>query len=65
MEADIEFVAPMQAEIDAYASNNVDVYAYVFDYVPQQPVHEEETGVYDLFGQRMQLAAKRRLHFES
>lgn len=35
IEADIEFVAPAHAEMLAYANNNISVYAYVFDYVPQ------------------------------
>ena len=35
MEADIEFVAPAHKEMLAYANNGNNVYAYVFDYVPQ------------------------------
>lgn len=41
MEADIEFVAPCQREIDAYVQNNVTVYAYSFDYIPKSPIFEE------------------------
>ncbi|ETN74370.1 Carboxylesterase [Necator americanus] len=50
MEADIEFVAPCQREIDAYVQNNLTVYAYSFDYIPESPIFEEEKKVFDLFG---------------
>ncbi|VDM59419.1 unnamed protein product [Angiostrongylus costaricensis] len=43
MEADIEFVAPCQREIDGYVENNVTVYAYSFDYFPKSPIFEEVT----------------------
>lgn len=50
MEADIEFVAPCQREIDAYVQNNVTVYAYSFDYIPKSPIFEEEKKTFSLFG---------------
>ncbi|XGW15556.1 hypothetical protein V3C99_001206 [Haemonchus contortus] len=50
MEADIEFVAPCQREIDAYVQNNLTVYAYSFDYVPKSPIFEVEKKVFNLFG---------------
>ncbi|VDL70649.1 unnamed protein product [Nippostrongylus brasiliensis] len=50
MEADIEFVAPCQREIDGYIYNNVTVYAYSFDYIPKSPIYEEEKKTFSLFG---------------
>uniref|UniRef100_A0A0K0DD19 COesterase domain-containing protein n=1 Tax=Angiostrongylus cantonensis TaxID=6313 RepID=A0A0K0DD19_ANGCA len=50
MEADIEFVAPCQREIDGYVENNVTVYAYSFDYFPKSPIFEEERKTFTLFG---------------
>ncbi|KAK6030425.1 Carboxylesterase [Ostertagia ostertagi] len=50
MEADIEFVAPCQREIDAYIQNNVTVFAYSFDYVPKSPIFEVEKKMFSLFG---------------
>lgn len=46
MEADIEFVAPCQKEINAYVANGVPVFAYSFDYVPQSPIYEEVILLY-------------------
>lgn len=51
MEADIEFVAPCQREIDAYAANGVNVFAYSFDYFPKGGIVEEEKRNYELFGE--------------
>ncbi|RCN43919.1 hypothetical protein ANCCAN_10120 [Ancylostoma caninum] len=50
MEADIEFVAPCQREIDAYIQNNMTVFAYSFDYIPESPIFEEEKKTFNLFG---------------
>ncbi|KHN74908.1 Acetylcholinesterase [Toxocara canis] len=50
LEADIEFVAPAQREIDAYVENGIPVYAYSFDYVPRSPIYEEERRSYTIFG---------------
>ncbi|KJH40963.1 Carboxylesterase [Dictyocaulus viviparus] len=52
MEADIEFVAPCQREINAYVQNNVTVYAYSFDYFPKSPIFEEEKKTFALFGKQ-------------
>ena len=50
LEADIEFVSPCQKEIEAYVANDVDVFAYSFDYMPRGPLVEEEHWHYTLFG---------------
>uniref|UniRef100_A0A914ZDY6 Carboxylesterase type B domain-containing protein n=1 Tax=Parascaris univalens TaxID=6257 RepID=A0A914ZDY6_PARUN len=50
LEADIEFVAPAQREIDAYVENGLTVYAYSFDYMPRSPIYEEERKSYSIFG---------------
>ncbi|TKR80858.1 hypothetical protein L596_014850 [Steinernema carpocapsae] len=50
LEADIEFVSPCQKEVDAYAENDVDVFLYSFDYVPQGTVVEEEFRWFSMFG---------------
>lgn len=50
MEADIEFVAPCQKEIDAYVRKGLPVFAYSFDYVPSSPISEEEKRHFKLFG---------------
>lgn len=50
LEADIEFVAPAQREIDAYVENGLSVYAYSFDYMPRSPIYEEERKSYSIFG---------------
>lgn len=50
LEADIEFVAPAQREIDGYVANNLPVYAYSFDYFPTSPVYEEERKMFTIFG---------------
>lgn len=41
MEADIEFVAPAQVEIDSYAANGLPVYVYSFNYLPESHIYEE------------------------
>ncbi|PAV78564.1 hypothetical protein WR25_09582 [Diploscapter pachys] len=50
MEADIEFVAPAQVEIDGYAANGLPVYVYSFNYLPESHIYEEEKKIYNLFG---------------
>uniref|UniRef100_A0A7E4V895 COesterase domain-containing protein n=1 Tax=Panagrellus redivivus TaxID=6233 RepID=A0A7E4V895_PANRE len=50
LEADIEFVSPCQREIEAYVANDIDVFAYSFDYMPRGPLIEEEHWYYTLFG---------------
>ncbi|VDK46246.1 unnamed protein product [Gongylonema pulchrum] len=51
LEADIEFVAPAQREIDSYVANGLPVYAYSFDYFPKSPIYEEERKMFTIFGQ--------------
>ncbi|CAD6189269.1 unnamed protein product [Caenorhabditis auriculariae] len=52
VESDIEFVAPCQKEVSAYAEKSVPVYLYSFDYVPENPIYEEESKQYELFGEK-------------
>lgn len=49
----MEFIAPCQREIDAYAANGVAVFAYSFDYMPKGVIIEEEKRYYDLFGEAL------------
>ena len=64
MEADMEFVAPLYAEIDAYASaGRAPVYAYIFDHVPARAITEVDTVVVDVFGARHQVRVQRHIHF--
>ncbi|VDK69598.1 unnamed protein product [Litomosoides sigmodontis] len=51
LEADIEFVAPAQREIDSYVENDIPVYAYSFSYFPKSPIYEEEQKKYTIFGE--------------
>ncbi|EFO12699.1 hypothetical protein LOAG_15834, partial [Loa loa] len=51
LEADIQFVAPAQREIDAYVMNGIPVYAYSFNYFPKSAIYEEEQKKYSIFGQ--------------
>uniref|UniRef100_A0A0R3QCK0 COesterase domain-containing protein n=1 Tax=Brugia timori TaxID=42155 RepID=A0A0R3QCK0_9BILA len=50
LEADIEFVAPAQREIDSYVENGIPVYAYSFSYFPKSPIYEEDQKKYTIFG---------------
>ncbi|MCP9262876.1 Acetylcholinesterase [Dirofilaria immitis] len=50
LEADIEFVAPAQREIDGYVENGIPVYAYSFRYFPKSPIYEEDQKVFTIFG---------------
>ncbi|CAI5454495.1 unnamed protein product [Caenorhabditis angaria] len=52
IESDIEFVAPCQREIEAYAERGVKVFAYSFDYVPMDTIYETERKVFALFGDK-------------
>ena len=49
LESDLEFVAPCQTELEAYAANGLDAFVYSFDYVPQNLI-EEEKRYYEIFG---------------
>ncbi|CAI4233294.1 unnamed protein product [Auanema sp. JU1783] len=64
MEADIEFVAPCQREVDGYAENNVTVYAYSFDYIPESPIYEEEKKVVGMFGKEPIIILRKDMDFE-
>uniref|UniRef100_A0A915LGN7 Carboxylesterase type B domain-containing protein n=1 Tax=Meloidogyne javanica TaxID=6303 RepID=A0A915LGN7_MELJA len=46
LESDVEFVAPCQSEVEAYALNGVPVFAYSFDYVPKGSVIEDDRRFY-------------------
>nr|CAD2170005.1 unnamed protein product [Meloidogyne enterolobii] len=50
LESDVEFVAPCQSEVEAYALNGVPVFAYSFDYVPKGSVIEDDRRFYSMFG---------------
>lgn len=62
LEADIEFVAPAQREIDAYVENGLPVYAYSFNYFPKSPIYEEEEKKYTIFGQETIKVKRKELH---
>jgi hypothetical protein len=51
LESDVEFVAPCQLEVDAYATNGIPVYAYSFDYTPKGEIVEEDKRYFGLFGE--------------
>ncbi|CEF69982.1 Carboxylesterase, type B domain-containing protein [Strongyloides ratti] len=59
IEADIDFVAPCQAEIDAYAEKNISVFAYSFDYVPQGAIIEEGIKLYPALSNKTQIKVRR------
>lgn len=42
LESDLEFVAPCQNEVQAYAAKGVPVFTYSFDYVPKGQIVEED-----------------------
>ncbi|KAL3122269.1 hypothetical protein niasHT_000100 [Heterodera trifolii] len=52
LESDVEFVAPCQAEVNAYVASGVPAFVYSFDFVPRGDVVEEDRRFYPMFGER-------------
>ncbi|KAI1724105.1 carboxylesterase family domain-containing protein [Ditylenchus destructor] len=51
LEADIEFISPCQAEVDAYVrAGQSNLFVYSFDYFPRGTLVEEEKRFYSMFG---------------
>ncbi|CAD5228856.1 unnamed protein product [Bursaphelenchus okinawaensis] len=59
LEADIEFVAPCQSEVDGYVKNGLDVFAYSFDYIPKGNIVEVDKRFYELFGDNQVTVTKK------
>uniref|UniRef100_A0A915E1J9 Carboxylesterase type B domain-containing protein n=1 Tax=Ditylenchus dipsaci TaxID=166011 RepID=A0A915E1J9_9BILA len=60
LEADIEFVAPCQAEVEAYArAGQSNVFVYSFDYIPRGSLIEEDKRFYSMFGDNSVLITRK------
>ncbi|VDK89069.1 unnamed protein product, partial [Onchocerca ochengi] len=64
LEADIEFVAPAQREIDGYVENGIPVYAYSFQYFPKSPIYEEDQKMFPIFGREALKVKRKELQIE-
>jgi hypothetical protein len=50
LESDVEFVAPCQSEVQAYAANGIPIFTYSFDFMPRGEIVEEDRRFFTMFG---------------